>query len=81
MSVPVRTTAPTAPDDLGAVFDALATAMAQAADYADMAARFAAHRDPRGCAYAVRCASAALLSAAGLVEEVRPSRQPEPSAA
>ena len=73
MNAPVRIPAPAPPDDLDTVYDALAATMATAADYADMAARFAAHRDPRGAAYAVRCVSAALLSAASLVAEVRPA--------
>ena len=65
---------PTAPDDLGAVYDALADTMATAATYAETAVRFATLRDARALAYAVRATSAALLSAADLVEEVRPSR-------
>ena len=75
MNAPVRTPILTAPDDLGAVYDVLADTMATAATYAETAVRFANLRDAKALAYAVRAASAALLSAADLVEEVRPSRR------
>ena len=75
MNAPVRTPIPTAPDDVGAVYDAISEAMAQAATYAETAVRFSDLRDARGLAYAVRSASACLLSAASLVDEVRPSQR------
>lgn len=64
---------PTAPDDKGAVHDAIGEAMGLAATYADTAAQYAAIRDVRGLAYAIRSASACVLNAAGLLEELRPS--------
>ena len=67
--------------DPAPVFDALAEVMATAAAYADAAQRFAEIRDPRGAAYAVRSCAAALMTAAELVEEIRPSRQGEERAA
>ena len=75
MNAPVRTPILTAPDDVGAVYDALADTMATAATYAETAVRFANLRDARALVYAIRATSAALLSAADLVEEVRPSRR------
>ena len=63
------------PADLAPIYDALGEAMATVAAYAENAARFAEIRDPRGLAYAVRSCAAVLMTAADLVEEVRPSRQ------
>lgn len=63
----------TAPDDKGAVHDAIGEAMRLAATYADTATQYAAIRDARGLAYAVRSASACLLSAASLLDELRTS--------
>ncbi|WP_227440938.1 hypothetical protein [Methylobacterium sp. W2] len=64
---------PTAPDDRGAVFDAIGTAMASAEVYAATAANFATLRDARGLAYSVRSAAACLSMAAELLDEVKPA--------
>ena len=66
--------APPAPD-LTSVFEAVAEAAAQAETYARAATDFAAIGDARGLAYSIRCASAALVAAADLADELRPSRQ------
>ncbi|WP_244474514.1 hypothetical protein [Methylobacterium sp. Leaf85] len=63
----------TAPDDRGAVFDAIGTAMASAEVYAATAANFATLRDARGLAYAIRSAAACLSTAAELLDEVKPA--------
>jgi hypothetical protein len=63
------------PADLAPIYDALGDAMATVSAYAENAARFAEIRDPRGLAYAVRSCAAVLMTAAELVEEVRPSRR------
>ena len=67
--------APTAPDDKGAVHGAIGDAMALAATYSDTAAQYAAIRDVRGLAYAIRSASACVLNAASLLDELRPSQR------
>ncbi|TXM66525.1 hypothetical protein FV226_23395 [Methylobacterium sp. WL12] len=56
---------------LNAISDAVATCEA----YSRTAGEFAALGDVKGLVYAVRCASAAILSAADLAGELRPSRQ------
>ena len=66
--------APAAPD-LSAIFEAVAEAAAQAETYARAATDFAAIGDARGLSYSLRCASAALVAAADLADELRPSRQ------
>lgn len=47
----------------GLSFDAIGEAAGLAAAYADMAVRFASVNDARGVNYALRCASAAMLTA------------------
>ncbi|MBY0260434.1 hypothetical protein [Methylobacterium sp.] len=69
----LRAYSPPSPQPHAAVFDALADVMATAATYADAAARFSAIHDAKGAAYAVRSASACLLTAAELMDELRPS--------
>lgn len=64
-----------APADLMPVFEAVAEAAAQAEVYARAATDFAAIGDARGLAYSIRCAAAALMTASGLADELRPSRQ------
>lgn len=49
-------------------FEAIGEAAELAANYADMAVRFAAMNDARGAAYALRCAGASLLTATQAVE-------------
>jgi hypothetical protein len=61
------------PDDQAAVFEAIAESMATVGVYADTASRFAEIGDARGLAYALRSASAALLTANDLVQSVRPA--------
>ena len=61
------------PDNAPAVFEAIAAALNEAATYASTGQQFAEIGDARGLAYATRCASAALLAAASLIEEVRPA--------
>jgi len=53
-------------------FEAIGEAAELAANYADMAVRFAAVNDARGAAYALRCAGASLLTATQAVEMLRP---------
>lgn len=65
--------APNAPDDRGAVFDAIGAAMASAEVYAGTAADFSALRDLRGLAYSIRSAAACLSTAAELLDEVKPA--------
>ena len=65
---------PPAPDLTG-VFEAVRDAAAQAETYARAATDFAAIGDARGLSYSLRCASAALVAAADLADELRPSRQ------
>lgn len=60
------------PADMAPIYNALAETMATAAIYAENAARFAEIRDPRALAYSIRSAAACLMTAAELVEEVRP---------
>lgn len=52
----------------GLSFDAISEAAGLAATYADMAARFASVNDTRGVNYALRCASAAMLTATQVAE-------------
>ncbi|MFE1603342.1 hypothetical protein [Methylobacterium sp. ID0610] len=70
-----------APDAARMTFEAIAEKMATAAAYADTGRQFAEIGDARGLAYATRCASAALLEAASLVEEVKPAPRPKPGEA
>lgn len=63
----------TVPEATLPVFEALTDIMAMAAAYADTAARFSSIHDAKGAAYAVRSASACLLTAAELMDELRPS--------
>ena len=53
-------------------YEALGEAAELAANYADLAVRFAAMNDARGAAYALRCAGASLLTATQAVEMLRP---------
>lgn len=69
----LRSVSPPAAQPKADVFEALADVMATAATYADAAAHFSAIHDARGAAYAVRSASACLLTAAELMDELRPS--------
>jgi len=69
------------PDNQPAVFAAIADMLATAATYADTGRQFAEIGDARGLAYAARCATAALLEAASLVEEVKPAPRPKPGEA
>ena len=71
-ALPASTKPSIAPDTTGAVFEAVADSMVVAGTYANAAVDFASIKDARGLAYAVRSASAALLTAASLVEELRP---------
>lgn len=52
-------------------FEAIGEAAELAANYADLAVRFAAMNDARGAAYALRCAGASLLTATQAVEMLR----------
>ena len=61
------------PDNQAATFEAIAEMTATASTYAAVASDFAAIGDARGLAYALRSASAAILEAASLVEEVKPA--------
>ncbi|WP_267427356.1 hypothetical protein [Methylobacterium sp. GC_Met_2] len=54
-------------------FEAAAEAAEIARTYSETAAAFAMIGDRRGLAYALRCASAALLTASQAVEAMRPS--------
>lgn len=69
----LRSISPPPAEPKVAVFEALADVMATAATYADAAAGFSAIHDAKGAAYAVRSASACLLTAAELMDELRPS--------
>ncbi|TXN40674.1 hypothetical protein FV227_14045 [Methylobacterium sp. WL119] len=64
-----------APPNLLPVFEAVAEAAAQAEVYARAAADFAAIGDARGLGYSLRSAAACLMTASGLADELRPSRQ------
>lgn len=55
----------------GLNFEAIGEAAELAANYADLAVRFAAMNDARGAAYALRCAGASLLTATQAVEMLR----------
>lgn len=61
--------------DPGLIFESVAEAAAQAEIYARTASEFAAIGDARGLAYSIKCAAAALQTAASMAEELRPSRQ------
>lgn len=61
------------PDNQAAVFETIAEMTATASTYAAVASDFAAIGDARGLAYALRSASAAILEAASLVEDVKPA--------
>ena len=65
------------PDNQAAVFETIAEMTATASTYAACASDFAAIGDARGLAYALRSASAAILEAASLVEEVKPAPRPK----
>lgn len=52
--------------------DAVAEATSQAAAYAQTATTFAELGDARGLLYAIRCAAAALQTAASMAEDLRP---------
>lgn len=71
----------THPDNMRAVFESIAEMTATASTYAAVASDFAAIGDARGLAYALRSASAAILEAASLVDEVRPASRPKTGAA
>ena len=63
------------PADPVPVLNAISDAVATCEAYSRTAREFAELGDVRGMLYAVRCASAAILSAADLAGELRPSRQ------
>jgi len=69
------------PDNLPADFEAIADAMTSAAAYSETAARFAEIGDAAAVAFAVRSASACLLTAAELTERIRPAARPKTGAA
>ncbi|TXN04159.1 hypothetical protein FV219_10835 [Methylobacterium sp. WL122] len=56
------------------VLNAIADAVATCEAYSRTAREFADLGDVKGVVYAVRCASAAILSAADLTSELRPAR-------
>lgn len=58
---------------LALAFEAAAEAAEIARTYSETAAAFAMIGDRRGLAYALRCASAALLTASQAVETMRPA--------
>ncbi|TXN26163.1 hypothetical protein FV232_26290 [Methylobacterium sp. WL30] len=60
--------------DLVPVYEAAGDAARIAESYARAATEFAAIGDARGLAYSIRCAASALMTAAGLADELRPSR-------
>jgi hypothetical protein len=65
------------PDSLRATFEAIAEMTATASNYAALASDFATLNDARGLAYALRSASAAIIEAASLVEDVKPAPRPK----
>lgn len=71
----VAGSAPLPAPDLSMVYEAVAEATAQAETYARTASDFAAVGDLRGLSYSIRCAAAALQTAASMAEELRPSQQ------
>ena len=56
---------------IGLNFEAISEAAELAANYADMAVRFAAVNDARGAAYALGCAGASIHTAIQAVEMLR----------